>query len=708
MLDARSAAGAAAINSKLYLAGGFLANSTAATVEIYDPTTDRWTISANPMTVARGAAAAGTFGGKLYIAEGWQDTADTTQSNALEVYDPATDSWATLASSTVARGGVAAAVIGTKFYITGGVAAFAAGNINTLEIYDFINNSWTTGSPIPIAVQFPESVAFGSKLYVFGGYTLAPGGSQVPSTAVQIYDPGTNSWTSGADMPAFLVGGAAWMLDGRIYVADGGTDSGLTNIVEVYDPATNSWSTSTSAPTKRLFPAGAVIDNQMYLAGGGDNSGPVSTLETFSLAQVLSARINDTVTGTGTDQWDYGSSGWFYFNGSNVSSAYQKDERYAFTTGVTATFRFNGSQIKIYTVKEPHGGNIGYSLDGGPEQIISNYSPTIAGNSLSYTSPILAAGDHVLVIRVVGTHEAASDSNAITVDQAEVYMPAPPQKLSATINDSVTGTGNNQWDYGSSGWFYYSASNISSAYHGDEHYAFTTGVRAHLRFNGSQVKIYTVKEPHGGNIGYSLDGGPEQIISNYSPTVIGNCLSYSSPIVLEGQHDLVIRVVGSHEAASDANAITVDKAEVYVPASTQMLSATINDSVTGTGNNQWDYGMMGWFFYNGSNISTAYQGDEHYAFTTGVFAHFRFNGTQIKIYTVREPHGGNIGYSLDGGPEQLISNYSPTTIGNSLSYISPVISAGDHDLVIRVVGTHETTSDSNAITVDKAEVYTAP
>ena len=95
-----------------------------------------------------------------------------------------------------------------------------------------------------------------------------------------------------------------------------------------------------------------------------------------------------------------------------------------------------------------------------------------------------------------------------------------------------------------------------------------------------------------------------------------------------------------------------------------------------------------------------------YAFTTGVTAHFRFNGRQVKIYTVKEPAGGRIKYTLDGGVDvQTISNYSPTQVGNSLSYTSPVLPPGDHDLVIQVDGSHEASATSNTITVDKAEVF---
>jgi len=86
--------------------------------------------------------------------------------------------------------------------------------------------------------------------------------------------------------------------------------------------------------------------------------------------------------------------------------------------------RFNGTQVKLYCLKEPSAGNIGISLDGAAEvsPAPSLYSATKSGNTLIYTSPVLAPGSHTLVVRVVGSHEASSTSNTINVDRAEVFQ----------------------------------------------------------------------------------------------------------------------------------------------------------------------------------------------------------------------------------------------------------------------------------------------
>jgi len=129
--------------------------------------------------------------------------------------------------------------------------------------------------------------------------------------------------------------------------------------------------------------------------------------------------INDNTTGTGLNQWDYTSGGWRYYGqvGSNVG-ALNNDEHYASTAGTIAHFRFNGTQVSVYGLKEPVDGNAGYSIDGGSEQIIDCYNSSYALFKI-YTSPVLAAGTHDLKIRVVGTKNASSSGTTITIDRAE-------------------------------------------------------------------------------------------------------------------------------------------------------------------------------------------------------------------------------------------------------------------------------------------------
>src|SRR5438552_17991750 len=100
------------LNGKVYVVGGYDADAhSTATVQVYNPTTDTWTLAqALPIAVNHNAAA--VAGGKLYsFGAGVGETL---------VYDPSSNSWAASASSHyVHRGTAAVRVSKSSIYGTG-------------------------------------------------------------------------------------------------------------------------------------------------------------------------------------------------------------------------------------------------------------------------------------------------------------------------------------------------------------------------------------------------------------------------------------------------------------------------------------------------------------------------------------------------------------------------------------------------------------
>jgi N-acetylneuraminic acid mutarotase len=129
MPSARSGLGlATAGNGKLYAVGGgrrvgIDTHLDFATVEEYDPATDSWATRA-PMPTARsglGLATAGT--GKLYAIGGvsWVLLQHVLIFATVEEYDPATDRWVTKAPMPTARASLGLATVGNgKLYAIGG------------------------------------------------------------------------------------------------------------------------------------------------------------------------------------------------------------------------------------------------------------------------------------------------------------------------------------------------------------------------------------------------------------------------------------------------------------------------------------------------------------------------------------------------------------------------------------------------------------
>jgi len=90
---------------------------------------------------------------------------------------------------------------------------------------------------------------------------------------VEVYDPNSNSWASSttgaiASMRTARYGLAAAAINGKIYAIGGFDGRNYLNTVEVYDPGSNSWSTAASMPTARSSLAAADASGLIYAVGG--------------------------------------------------------------------------------------------------------------------------------------------------------------------------------------------------------------------------------------------------------------------------------------------------------------------------------------------------------------------------------------------------------------------------------------------------------
>jgi len=254
-------------------------------LKVYDPVTDSWSLkAADP--VLRGQTAAGVINNKIHVAEGWdgQFGSDANSpTNALEIYDPATDSWTAGTPSLIARGLSATAVLGGKLYIAGGTASGYA-NFADLEIYDAATNSWSTGAPLPSQLTSAGGAAFNGKFYVVGGYVGPSAFNNQITAAVQIYDPVLNTWITGTPMPTARANMVIGVINGKLCVTSGNVADGTKDgSMVVYDSSTDSWSTGPAEPTPRANAAAAVLGNKLFVAGGNTDTSSTSTAEAFIL-----------------------------------------------------------------------------------------------------------------------------------------------------------------------------------------------------------------------------------------------------------------------------------------------------------------------------------------------------------------------------------------------------------------------------------------
>lgn len=118
------------------------------------------------------------------------------------------------------------------------------------------------------------------RIYAIGGAD-GVGSPLSQSFPVEVYDPSTDTWTSGAPLPTPRCGLGTGALDGKIYAIGGRASvSGSAHYatVEVYDPATDSWSRKTDMPRAQAWfnvPSVRALDGRIYVLGGMVGQTPV-------------------------------------------------------------------------------------------------------------------------------------------------------------------------------------------------------------------------------------------------------------------------------------------------------------------------------------------------------------------------------------------------------------------------------------------------
>jgi N-acetylneuraminic acid mutarotase len=294
MPTARAEVAAAEINGKIYIVGGFTANGqNSDVVEVYDVAMDSWS-SIRPMPERLDHAMAAAANGKLYVMGGWRVFGEQA-SDAVHEYDPETQRWASRARMPVARAAGAAASDGSTIYVVGGIGLDSIVGL----AYDVRSDSWGRIAELEEPREHLAAVyAPNGRIYAIGGRWSDRGNV----ATVEEYDPETNTWTKRADMPTARGGLAAAVLDDGIHVVGGESFGGGSRTFEeheVYaiqfvltDPGRgNRWTVREALPTSRHGLAAASNGGRLYVIGGGETPG----LSVSAIVEVYEPSLTDPV-----------------------------------------------------------------------------------------------------------------------------------------------------------------------------------------------------------------------------------------------------------------------------------------------------------------------------------------------------------------------------------------------------------------------------
>ncbi|HTF57760.1 MAG TPA: hypothetical protein VK661_11050 [Planctomycetota bacterium] len=276
--------GAASDGTYLYVAGGYQEGVSESFPDVYrrlrryDPANDSWMTLAD-LSFAVYSNAVACHGGRLFSFGGSDFTVGAT--DAIQAYDIAGNTWSVLgAHLTSARSILAAATLGDRIYVMGGYSSdFSADN----DEFNPTNDSVTARTAMPAALIYHTltAVPATNRIYAVSGFDAAG-----PVAANYEYAPGDDSWTprasmqdaGGIEQPRY--GAASFGLLNRVYVTGGFFDTS-ESVTWEYNPAADAWARRADMANARYLHGAAAVGDKGYVYGGSA-SGAFTTGEEFS------------------------------------------------------------------------------------------------------------------------------------------------------------------------------------------------------------------------------------------------------------------------------------------------------------------------------------------------------------------------------------------------------------------------------------------
>jgi N-acetylneuraminic acid mutarotase len=260
-------------NGKLYLMGGYPANRvTARTVQVYDIATDTWVYGPQlPLPNNHGMAA--SVNGKIYLIGGQLNADDPpgTDSYVNTVYelDPAAGVWVTKAPMPTARSSGMAVVHDGRIYVAGGRLPRGS----DFAVYDPAADTWEVLPNLPTQRNHFTGAAIHGRIHYAGG-RQGNGLSPLMTTAHEVFDPQTRTWTTAAPMLRPRSGMNGVMARGLFHVWGGEGPAGMFHDHDYYNPQTDTWTELPDMPMAVHGIGGsAFVDGLIWVTGGGTGIG---------------------------------------------------------------------------------------------------------------------------------------------------------------------------------------------------------------------------------------------------------------------------------------------------------------------------------------------------------------------------------------------------------------------------------------------------
>ena len=279
---ARDSFGGGVIGGKIYVFGGNgnPDGGDMKSTEVYDPATKQWTMLADNNN--NGGSGVEELTGAVVDSNLYVFGA-CFSINFNEKYDPITNTWSSLAPKSTNVTAAPTVVYDGEIFLFGGYYHNHTTEVRTyydiVEAYNPVTNSWRFVTNMPKIYGNFGIATIGDKAYLFGGVDWTEPLAPQFNNEVIAYDFLTNTWTSTGNMPSdagmlYSYGVAAPVINGKVYLV-GRLEVDMVAMelihgtkVDIYDPATNTWEEGTQLPLPLNNHMTLPIGETIYVLGG--------------------------------------------------------------------------------------------------------------------------------------------------------------------------------------------------------------------------------------------------------------------------------------------------------------------------------------------------------------------------------------------------------------------------------------------------------
>jgi hypothetical protein len=209
------------------------------------------------------------------------------------------------------------------------------------------------------------------------------------------------------------------------------------------------------------------------------------------------------------------------------------------TANATASFPFTGTMVRWLVREGPDRGKATVTIDGLGKGTVDLYAASPSNAMITFSG--LASRSHRIVVKVLGTKRAAASAADVTVDGFKIGS-------SPNVQETASAVGYDSW----------SGTNNTAASSGRYRSSGTSGSVAAVSFTGTGVTWITAFGPSNGRAAVSVDGSAPVAVDLYRARQAWQASGRSITGLSPGAHRLLVRVLGTKNAASTGSRVVVD------------------------------------------------------------------------------------------------------------------------------------------------------